>query len=484
MADLTDSIPSNKKIQELQKELDHLKNYVSGPKFLYDQTSKVYAADAGAYYDPTLSDKKTRILYLEDRIAYLNGQMQKKNKPVVAEVKSIKIGVQNFTNKNKEETNAFIGRSYYYPVRKIDPPSVSEKDNTYGPKYVDEFNIKNDGPKHRVQEVSKKELIQQKEATAANFNPKIKEENKKVDEKFNKYKTVASTASANKPKPGYNSADAKPEKVKPTQRTKENVSPSAASRTSKDDYFFPSSAPRDPPIANPKQPYPTTIQTEWVNKDRKSSNSKDIKPKAEEKKETEKPKEKKDEKKEVPNKPIEKKKEKKEVSKPVKKKEEKKESPKPVERKEEKKMEVNKPVEKPIDKKEEKKEIPKPVERKTEVNKVEVAKSCKKKEEKKEIPIPNEKKVEVKKEVEQPKRVENTPKPTEKKVEEKKAEQPKKEEKPKTEEKKQEIKKVEPTNPRFYETIKTTIVKPQENQKTNNKNPYYETIRLDKRLFI
>jgi len=132
MADLTDSIASNSRIQELQKELKQLKTYVSGPKYLYDQSSKVYALDPGAYYDPTLEDKGKRIKYLEGKIAELTEQMRLNIKMPEFEIKDVEKIVQNYTNKNKEETNGFISRSYYYPVGNS-PPSVAEKDTSLEP---------------------------------------------------------------------------------------------------------------------------------------------------------------------------------------------------------------------------------------------------------------------------------------------------------------------------------------------------------------
>ncbi len=134
MADLTDTIASNSKIQDLQRELDHLNNYVSGPKFLYDLNSKVYPLDAGAYYDPTLNDKEKRRKYLQERIKDLTEQMKRNFKPLKTQVKDLKFQVQNFKNLNKEETNSFIGRSYYYPVGKNSPPAVAEKDPSFKPK--------------------------------------------------------------------------------------------------------------------------------------------------------------------------------------------------------------------------------------------------------------------------------------------------------------------------------------------------------------
>ena len=133
MVDLSDAIASNTKIQELEKELKGLKDYVSGPKYLVDQTSKVYQLDAGAYYDPTLEDKNNRIKYLEGNIAYLNEQMKSNLKPIHLGTGKMHFEVQNFRNKNKEETNTFIGNSYYYQVGKS-AAVKQEKETAFQPK--------------------------------------------------------------------------------------------------------------------------------------------------------------------------------------------------------------------------------------------------------------------------------------------------------------------------------------------------------------
>lgn len=122
MADLSDAIASNKKIQELEKELKLLTHTVEGPKYLYDQTSKVYPLDPKAYYDPSINDKLVRIKYLESKIKQLNEQMKLgAEKPVKMGVGKMKFEVQNYRNWMKEGTNDLIGDSYYYQVGNSHP---------------------------------------------------------------------------------------------------------------------------------------------------------------------------------------------------------------------------------------------------------------------------------------------------------------------------------------------------------------------------
>lgn len=161
MADLTDTIASNAKIQELEKELSNLKNNVEGPKFLYDQTSQIYALDPKAYYDPTMNDKIKRIQYLEERIATLNKDMQRSFAPIHVGVGKMHLTVQNFKNKNKENTNKFIGDSYYYQVGKS-PPAPKQIDNSFIP--IEHTPYIKPEPKGRVTDAS---LEKQ------NFNVKI-----------------------------------------------------------------------------------------------------------------------------------------------------------------------------------------------------------------------------------------------------------------------------------------------------------------------
>jgi len=246
LADLSDSIPSNKNIQELEKELNQLKNYVSGPKFLYDQTSKVYPIDAGAYYDPTLPDKQKRMKYLQERIDTLTKEMKLNLKPVVAEVRSVKLGVQNFKNKNKEETNGFIARSYYYPVGNS-PQSVKEKNFDFKPVKVNPSNVqKSDLPGGNISETWSRKDAHPQENRVVPQEVQLKDlpKAREVSETWNYNQDKTIVANANKKV--ITSSKAVPEK-----------------RESNDDNsFLPKKAARDPPHANPAKPYVTTVQTQ------------------------------------------------------------------------------------------------------------------------------------------------------------------------------------------------------------------------------
>ena len=113
--DLSDFVGSNSKIQQLQRELNDLNAYF-GPKYLKDQTSPIYPKDATAYYDPTIDTKQERIKYLGETIEKLTYDLTHPFRPDEVKTDKVKVGVQNFVNKNKEETNNFIGDSYWYKV--------------------------------------------------------------------------------------------------------------------------------------------------------------------------------------------------------------------------------------------------------------------------------------------------------------------------------------------------------------------------------
>ena len=78
---------------------------------------EVYFKDAKAYYDPTLMDKIAQKAKLIDQINNLTIELNDNSKPIlIVGTKKASLKIQNFVNTNKEETNEFIGKSYYYPV--------------------------------------------------------------------------------------------------------------------------------------------------------------------------------------------------------------------------------------------------------------------------------------------------------------------------------------------------------------------------------
>ena len=249
-------------------------NYVSGPKYLYDQGSKVYELDPGAYYDPTLEDKQKRIKYLQSRIEILNEQMKLNFKVPEFTRGNVKIGIQNFTNKNKEETNGFIGRSYYYPVGNNSAPAVQEKSQEFQPKGVPrvESQRSTGTVTKRVQEVEKGSLVDQPISSANNEVTAVK------------YKTISSNTIISKKSNG----DVEKAVVKPTTnnettvvkatnlKSQTTISQSQPVNARKDHVTTEvpiKPAPRDPPMENPTNAMPTSISTDYVpntSSDRKS----------------------------------------------------------------------------------------------------------------------------------------------------------------------------------------------------------------------
>ena len=159
--------------------------------------------DAGAYYDPTLEDKNARMKYLQERIDALTEQMKLNFKPLKIETRPVTIAVQNFQNKNKEETNGFIARSYYYPVGDSPKSVVDAPKGVYSPKEAERKApvqakqvkpVELPGLKNiPAKEVSRDQLVQQKEATATNdANDVAKRVTSNTELKG--YKTVATNA--------------------------------------------------------------------------------------------------------------------------------------------------------------------------------------------------------------------------------------------------------------------------------------------------
>jgi hypothetical protein len=177
MADLTNSIASNKKIQDLQSELDSIKKDLEAPKFLTDQTSPKYAKDASAYYDPTVDDKQARIKYLTETIERLTGELQHPFTPKELVIQKVEQKVQNFGNMNKEFTNEFIANSYYYPVPRnstevINNNSTVTKDTSFMATRRGDINTE-------VTNLKKPEIVQKLQKTDLNTN-KVKVEAESV----------------------------------------------------------------------------------------------------------------------------------------------------------------------------------------------------------------------------------------------------------------------------------------------------------------
>jgi len=123
MGNLTERVPTRKNIQTLTNQLTAIKNQYEGPKFLSQETrgKEVYYKDIKPYYDPSAQSKKEKIVSLTNTIKTLSKKLNDNSaRPQFGKV-SITNHVQNFVNKNKENTNKFIADSYYYDV---DPSTI------------------------------------------------------------------------------------------------------------------------------------------------------------------------------------------------------------------------------------------------------------------------------------------------------------------------------------------------------------------------
>ena len=117
MKDLSEVIPSKEKIQELQRQLNNLNNFILLPKNLMrvDKERSPYFNDPSAYYDPTKSDiiRKRRSLIkrinkMQKSLRKLEGQKGEVPNPFKYEKAPEKIFVENRTNSKVEEYNKSI----------------------------------------------------------------------------------------------------------------------------------------------------------------------------------------------------------------------------------------------------------------------------------------------------------------------------------------------------------------------------------------
>jgi len=118
---LEERLPTVKNIRELTKQLNHLNERIEGPKYMTHDTKgrAVYFKDPKAYYDPSLADKMRMKNKLQRNINELRSELNSNYRPtlIIGKAKA-SVKIQNFVNHNKEETNEFIAKSYYYPVNK------------------------------------------------------------------------------------------------------------------------------------------------------------------------------------------------------------------------------------------------------------------------------------------------------------------------------------------------------------------------------
>lgn len=121
MGPLEERLPTVKNIRELTKQLNHLNERIEGPKYMTHDTKgrAVYFKDPKAYYDPSLADKMRMKNKLQRNINELRSELNSNYRPtlIIGKAKA-SVKIQNFVNHNKEETNEFIAKSYYYPVNK------------------------------------------------------------------------------------------------------------------------------------------------------------------------------------------------------------------------------------------------------------------------------------------------------------------------------------------------------------------------------
>lgn len=117
---MTEKVPTIRNIIKLKRQLDSLRNQYIGPKYLSKETKErqVYQKDQAPYYDPSALSKQNKIEHLQNTIRDLAMKLNDNSEKPRYENVKIQTNVQNFSNKNKENTNKFIANSYYYDVDK------------------------------------------------------------------------------------------------------------------------------------------------------------------------------------------------------------------------------------------------------------------------------------------------------------------------------------------------------------------------------
>ena len=129
LGDLTEKVASEKNIYKLKQQLDAIQNQYNGPKYLSKDSGEkeVYIKDQRPYYDPTLISRIKKIQHLNNTIADLEAQYNDNSAQPQLNLIKVETHVQNFVNKNKENTNQFIAGSYHYDVNR----STLQKETVY-----------------------------------------------------------------------------------------------------------------------------------------------------------------------------------------------------------------------------------------------------------------------------------------------------------------------------------------------------------------
>jgi hypothetical protein len=116
LGDLSLTHADDKNVRKLEAKLQDL----TRPESLnsVSMTGK-YIPDAKAYYDPTAEEKTMNKIGLENTIVNMKADLLNPNMPKFQfDTITSTPKVQNYQNKNKEETNEMIANSYHYPIVK------------------------------------------------------------------------------------------------------------------------------------------------------------------------------------------------------------------------------------------------------------------------------------------------------------------------------------------------------------------------------
>merc|ERR1711957_227517 len=110
--DLKNTYADPKNIKILEHELERVTKKESLNSI---SLSGKYIPDAAPYYDPSAAEKRVKAEDISQKIANMKYELTKEKGPVFTEENfKVQTKIQNYANLNREATNEFIKKSYYY----------------------------------------------------------------------------------------------------------------------------------------------------------------------------------------------------------------------------------------------------------------------------------------------------------------------------------------------------------------------------------
>ena len=115
LKDTTYTFPNENNIKTLEQKLIQINSKESLNSI---SLSGKYVKDAGAYYDPTLSDKAAKTATIVETINNMKKDLPDDGPVFTEENFPVKTKIQNIANASKEASNSLIADSYFYDVNR------------------------------------------------------------------------------------------------------------------------------------------------------------------------------------------------------------------------------------------------------------------------------------------------------------------------------------------------------------------------------